>query len=692
MKVARQIGTTGRVRAKLRTELQVPSSKLQGPTSKLQADPRLARRNGSRTLRLAALAQGRLWGTSHELRASRFWVLATLSSNLAAIFLVTVLMAQVVHGQAPAGMTIGENTHMNAGAMLTFGYAGDYGDDVPSSHGLNWGLNGSASGYYYNPNFINFSVTPYYNQSRNDSDSQSLTGASGVNGTANFFTGSHFPGSVNYHFDRNSTGTFGLVGQPNFTTIGNSQGFGINWSALLPGLPTLTVGYSQGGGHSNVYGTDEEANSDTKLFNVRSTYELENFNLSAYYTHLDLNTRTPEFLASEPETAVQASANQTLGFGATHALPYSGTFYANYNRSTSNDNYSDGLAGGTNTTNYTTDSENVGATIHPTRKLSFSANESYISDLSGYLAQSIGTNGAPVSGINLGGGSHSITMGGGASYQITNTLGTSVQATYYDQTYLGQNHTGTFLSGNINYGKRLWNMFSFSGSVIDSTIDEENNALGFVGNVNYFRRIKGWETSGNFSYAQNVQTLLITYTTSYYNYTGNIHRRFGPGNQWHWSAGFGGSHSGLSQQAGTTNHSESYSTTFGNRRFSMQGQYTQGYGQSLNEAGTLIGLPPTPGVVNYILFNGSSYGGGISATPIPRLVVAATYNRAISNTLSQVISHNDTQIYNAQLQYHMRQIGLQAGYTRFAQGISAVGAPLSTTSYFVGVSRWFNLF
>jgi hypothetical protein len=97
-------------------------------------------------------------------------------------------------------------------------------------------------------------------------------------------------------------------------------------------------------------------------------------------------------------------------------------------------------------------------------------------------------------------------------------------------------------------------------------------------------------------------------------------------------------------------------------------------------------------VVNYVSFNGSSYGGAISATPIPRLVVAATYNRAISNTLAQVISHNDTQIYNAQLQYHMRQVSLQAGYTRFAQGISAAGTPLSTTSYFVGISRWFNFF
>ena len=41
-----------------------------------------------------------------------------------------------------------------------------------------------------------------------------------------------------------------------------------------------------------------------------------------------------------------------------------------------------------------------------------------------------------------------------------------------------------------------------------------------------------WELSGGLSYAQNVQSLLVTYTTSYYNYNANLHRRLGRGLQW----------------------------------------------------------------------------------------------------------------------------------------------------------------
>ena len=63
--------------------------------------------------------------------------------------------------------------------------------------------------------------------------------------------------------------------------------------------------------------------------------------------------------------------------------------------------------------------------------------------------------------------------------------------------------------------------------MIESSNGLGTNALGFIANVNYYHRFGPWETSGTFSYAQNVQAYLITYTTSYYNYNANIHRRFG---------------------------------------------------------------------------------------------------------------------------------------------------------------------
>jgi len=610
------------------------------------------------------------------------------------IGLALLAMAQFVYAQNPGQnqtpeLKIGENTRLSAGGLTTFGYSGDYGDAISGDHGLTGGFDGKVNGYYYNPNFISFSATPYYNQSRNDSSYQSLTGATGVDGTANFFTGSHTPGSISYRYDRNTSGTLGLAGQPNFTTIGKGQGFGINWSALFPNMPTLSVGYSQGDGSGTLYGTNEETSSTTRLFNLHSNYQIEGFRLNAFFDRNSLHSKFPEFLAGQ-QASVQASTGNDVGFGAQHSLPLHGQFYANYNRSSADANYFSDAGQSSNTSSYIDDIVNAGANFHPTQKLSLNVTENYTSNLNGYLSQNLGTGGAPVEGLSLGSGAHSSTVGGGATYQFTNFLSASSQATYYDQTYFGKSYTGTYVSGTLNYGKRLLDMFTFSGSVIDSSNGQGTNALGFVGNVNFFHRIKGWQTSGFFSYAQNVQSLLVTYTTSYYSYSANVHRRLPVGLQW--TAAFNGTRSGLTNYQGTDSSSEGYSTTFGSRKFTLTGNYTQSTGISLLGAGGLVPVSATPGINDFITFGGSSYGGGVSVTPLRRLVIAGSFSRAISNTVGQTISHNNTEIFNAQMQYHLRRIGLQAGYTRFTQGISAVGAPANTASYFVGISRWFDFF
>jgi hypothetical protein len=610
------------------------------------------------------------------------------------IALAVLVMAQLVYAQnqppnQSPELSIGENTKLSAGGLFTFGYTGDYGDVVSSEHGLTFGVDGRIAGYYYNPNFISFTATPYYNQSRDNSSYQSLTGATGVSSTVDFFKGSHFPGSVSYRYDRNSSGSFGLTGQPNFTTIGRGQGFGINWSALLPNLPTLSVGYSEGDGSGTIYGTSQETTSSTRLFNVRSGYDIAGFRLNAFFDRNSLNSKFPEFLAGQSES-VQDSTGNDVGLGAQHSLPLHGQFYANYDRSSADSHYFSDTGQISNASSYIDDIVNTGASFHPTQKLSLNVTENYTSNLNGYLSQGLSGTGVAEPGLSLGTGAHSSTVGGGGTYQFTNFLSASSQATYYDQEYFGKDYTGTYLSGTVNYGRRLLDMFTFSGSVVDSSNGQGTNALGFVGNVNFFHNIKGFQTSGVFTYAQNVQSLLVTYTTSYYSYSANLHRRLPVGLQW--TAAFNGTQSGLTNYQGTNSRSEGYSTSVGSRKFTVNGIYTQSTGISLLGAGGLVPVSGTPGVNDFITFGGSSYGGGVSLTPVRRLVFAGSFSRAISNTLGPTISHNNTEIFNGQMQYHLRRIGLQAGYTRFTQGISAVGAPANTTSYFVGVSRWFDFF
>jgi len=610
----------------------------------------------------------------------------------AACLLLLVLgpLGPAIHGQ----VQVGDQLRMNMNGLLTGGYTGSYGDSVPSNHSLDFGGDAHLSGSYYNPNFLNFTVDPYYDQSRANSSFQSLTGSSGVNASANFFSGSRFPGYVSYNYTRDSTGTFGLPGSPNFTTIGTGQGFGIGWSALLPDWPTFSASYSQGSGNGTLFGTKEESNSSTHTLNLRSSYQMAGWRLSALYTHLNISSDLPSFLSGEQGNNFSSSGGNSFGVNGIHNLPWHGSIALSFNHSSYSGDYGSTLDQTKGTTDYTTNTETANASFHPTVKLGLFVNQSYTDNLNGFLYQGIINSGGGVPLVQVDSHSDSSTIAAGANYSFTKNLYGQAQITYYDQSYFGQNYNGSYLTGTVGYGKRILNTFTVSASVIESSNKFANNSLGFIGNLNGYRHFGLWELSGGVSYAQNVQTLLVTYTTSYYNYNLNVHRRLGRGMQW--TGAFNGNHSGLSQVAGTVNSSAGFSTSLAMRRLTFNANYVQGTGQSVLTSTGIQPLPTTPGLPpeGIIVYNGKSYGAGIALTPIPRLTISGNYSHAMSDTLSSTtFSKNQTDIFYSQMQYRLRKVSVLAGYTKFKQGISAAGTPPgSQYSFFVGVTRWFNFF
>jgi len=605
--------------------------------------------------------------------------------------LVLLGMVPRANGQ----VTVGDDLKMNLNGELNAGYAGVYGEQIQSNHGLNFGGSAELNGSYYNPNFLNFSVTPYYNQSRNDSGFQSLTDASGVNATANLFTGSRYPGYVDYSYARNSTGIFGLIGTPNFTTIGNSQGFGIGWSALVPDMPTLSVSYSQGNGSGNIYGTNEESSSATKTLNVRSSYTLAGWNLNAYYTFMNVRSDIPYFLSGETGTDFSHSTGNSAGVNGFHKLPWNGSIALSYNYSSYSGNFGSTVFGDTGSSTYDTNTQTALLNFHPTTKLTLFANETFTDNLNGYFYQNLinGGSGIPITQTNSN--ANSLTVSSGVNYLIMPHLYTQAQVTYYDQTYFGHTYNGSYISGTLGYNKRILDTFMVAATVVESSNQWANNSLGFVGTLTAFRRFgAGWEASGGFNYAQNVQTILVTYTTSYYNYNANLHKRLGRGMQW--TGAFNGSHTGFSQYAGNVSSSEAFSTSLALRRMTATANYVQSSGQSLLTSTGIQPIPPTPILPQegLIVYNGKGYGGSIGFNPTSRLNITGSYAHATSDTLSnQVFSNNKTDIFYTQLQYRLRQLNVLAGYTRFYQSIGAAGTPAAATnSYFIGVSRWINFF
>jgi len=153
------------------------------------------------------------------------------------IFFSTPLRAQV---------QLGNETQVNLDGSISGGYSGSMTNEGPDGHGFTFGGAGNFTGSFHSPQFLSFDVSPFFNQSRNNSNYQSITDSSGMVASANIFGGSRFPGYLNYSKIYNSESIYSLPGIGNYATNGNSHIFGAGWSANLKDLPSLAFGYQQG--------------------------------------------------------------------------------------------------------------------------------------------------------------------------------------------------------------------------------------------------------------------------------------------------------------------------------------------------------------------------------------------------------------------------------------------------------------
>ncbi len=592
---------------------------------------------------------------------------------------------------AAGQLEVGKNLSMDLNGSLGVGYSDDYANLFSSSHSLVGSGSGTLSGSYYNPNFLSFNVSPYYGQSRANSNYQSVFDSSGVNASTSIFSGSHFPGSISYAKSYNSEGNFGVPGVADYTTRGNNDTLGISWSETLPDKPTLTATFQRGSSDYSVFGADQNGSSTFDSLTLHSGYLIDHFGLGAFYDRGGSQSLIPQLLESGEQPETVHASNSGYGFNVTHPLPLRGGASAAFTHSEFDTN----LEG--SSVNGDVDLIMLNAGIQPTNKLHLTVGANYSDSLSGQLYESIVQAGGIAPAQDLNQGSHSLDMIGTAGYAITKGLQSEVDVERREQRFLGESYGSNGYSGSLFYTTGfLGGNYNAAVMVRDTTLDSTSqNSLGFSVNTNYTRRINDWVVSGAFGYAQNVQTLLITYMSSFYNYSGNIRHRWG---LFTWSAGAGAGRTGLTEQGATQNTNQSYTTSFGYSHFiTLTGTYSKSSGNGIETASGIVQNPVlvpvlTPG--SAILFAGNTYSVGLGSNPAKKFTIGASYARANNNNLfDSVASTSSTIQYNAILQYQFRKVYMTGGYTRLQQGFStSTTGPAVVSSFYVGVSRWFNFF
>ncbi len=193
-------------------------------------------------------------------------------------------------------------TSSSLNGTVSSGYTADYGNMTSSDHGLTVGGDGNVAGSYYNPNFLSYNGSFFLNQSRANSNFQSISNASGFNLSTNIFGGSHFPGSISYSKLYDSEGNYAVPGLANYVTHGNSDSFGIGWNESLPGVPSFSAAFQMGTGSYSVYGTNDEGSNAFHSLNLHSGYRVAGFSMSGYYTTGGSHSLIPEIVSGQPPT------------------------------------------------------------------------------------------------------------------------------------------------------------------------------------------------------------------------------------------------------------------------------------------------------------------------------------------------------------------------------------------------------
>ncbi len=601
------------------------------------------------------------------------------------LLLVWPVAAQVKLGEVSADAT----------GTVSTGYTASFGNMTGSNHG--WTLGGATSltGSFYNPNFLSFNASLYLNQSRANSDFQSISDASGVNLSTSIFSGSKFPGSVTYSKAYDSEGNYAVPGLANYVTHGNSDTFGTNWSENLPGVPSFSAGFQVGTSDYSVYGTNDQGNNAFHSLNLHSGYRLAGFNMAAYYSLGGGHSLIPEVVTGLPSSESH-SDNSAMGFNATTQLPMQGSFSAGINRSTWNSEYLGSSSNGT------IDLLNALAAVHPLSKLALSVSANFSDNLTGQLIQSVVAAGGVVTGINSNASSDSLDLMSVASYSPATNLQTSAFYERRTQDFLGVTYGVNSYGASATYGHALLNgTFNSSLTVTANSSDNSGaDTLGISASENYSSLVLGWHVNESFGYAQNVQTLLVSYMNSFYNYAGNARRNWG---LFSFSAGANGARTALTEQTGTANSSQSYNASTGYGAWiTATGSYSKSSGQAIATGAGLVPVPvPSPILPSNLvsLFGGTSYSFGLSSNPTKKLIIAGSYAKSDSNTStatsasSLITSANQNIQLNTLVQYQVRKLNFTSGYSRLQQGFSGSGLPPEVVSnYYFGVSRWFNFF
>lgn len=596
-----------------------------------------------------------------------------------------------------AQLQVGDNTTLKANATAGVGWTGTYdGNDLSS---LTYGFSGALSGDYYDERFLNWSINPYLNQSKLNSNFYSTSSATGVNALVNFLSNSRTPVQFTYDREHNAEGTFNVPGSSgSYRTVGDGQTVGLTAAYLPEDYPSLQGSFTHSGSSYEILGNPGGGTAHATGFGLGSSYDLYDTRLSASYTKSFNNSETP-ILGENGELLNIKSDQDNLQLGANRRLTSwsSGSFA--FGRSHLNSDYVGSR------TDATFDTVSGLFDVQPTKRLSFNFHVNYSSNLSAQFLSDIlksgGTKAGETKGLTFT--SNYLNYGVTSGYSITRELTATGSVNRQVQGQPGfPDFTTTVMNVGLtwahqvlggSFGAHYGVAHYFSPSLVQEngeTVTKDSTFTGQNAAVSYGRSILGFAASSSFSYSRSLTTLLAGYVQSSYTANGSLSR-----NVRHWNFSVSGSYSSahIENLTVTDSANQSYAASLSHKSLGLSANYSRGSGSGLLVGNNII---PNPGEgdLPLILFRGESYGAGLNYRPVRRWTISGTFTKLKYNTTNQDLNSNNTSNqFFLRSDYHFRQMFFNFGYSHLSQGFGiGVVKPTTIDTVFFGISRRFDIF
>lgn len=602
-----------------------------------------------------------------------------------------------------AQVQVGANTEVRLGADASVGYVASSAQGGLNS--INFSLGADLRGHYYHPGFLQFAFSPYYNQGREYSTADFISGDKGLSTSLNLFSGSNIPFFLTYSKSVTRSGLYGVVGsEASVVGAGSNQNLNLNWSLRLRRLPFVQLGYIRSSGDYRVFGANDSfGKADTKGYVIGAQYNLLGFSLTGSFNRQRFQQQLPQVLSATQPQALTTTHQNNMQFSANRRITKASFFDLSATRS----RWSTDITSQPQNRSY--DTVHAGLTARPLQRLSAGLRANYTSDLSALLLGSVlpGAvgNPAPTGKFPVGSletQSRYVTYSTYATYELKGGLSARTSLRHGDGRFSARaNSTDTSWDTSVMFS-RSFHGLRMSTGYTNGLYDFRNGGVqtssqGHTGNLNLSKPIHGWNYSTLFQYSTaNIDALL----------PGNLHSlttevsASGAVKSWRLVSSYRFERSDSIFDTRSENRRQGMRVSLSRNRLNLGATVQFASGLSILSvsgpraasvaqaaaASSQFEHLLIPSESSSISFNGSYQFGR-------RSTLSGSFSRLHYRTI-QAGAYRENQLdqYDFHVRHWYRRLDLRAGFRRYHQQFSGFNGLYNANTVYFQVSRHFDVF